>query len=158
MNWRKYCFVILIALLSILSACYIFSNSLQPSKESNVRSDKVITVVKGIIDPQNHIPPEKMNFLVRKTAHVLEYAVLGVCLSGLCLYMGGKNGKSYLFMGLFFALATAVTDEYIQSFLDRNSQVTDVLIDFSGAVLGFLMVELVYRLVVCVKRKKKSTK
>ena len=44
-----------------------------------------------------------------------------------------------VFMILFCLLSTAVVDEFIQSFTGRTSNVKDILIDFSGAVVGVLL-------------------
>ena len=48
---------------------------------------------------------------------------------------------------LFAGLAVAVTDETIQIFSGRGSQVLDVVLDFSGALTGILLVSLLIPLI-----------
>ncbi|MBR5783484.1 MAG: VanZ family protein [Clostridia bacterium] len=69
---------------------------------------------------------------LRKTAHFMLFAVLGVLLSGtLC---AGKLPIGWI---LLLALAAACADETIQSFPQgRSSEVRDVWLDFSGSVTG----------------------
>ena len=142
MTLKKYRYVILFTVLSILCVSFIFGQSLKPSKVSNAESDRVIEVVKPIIDPNNQMTAKQTNFLVRKSAHLTEFAVLGICLAALSTAICDVSRRRMPFMAPFLVLATAVTDEYIQSFLDRTSKVGDILIDFSGALIGILAVTL----------------
>ena len=48
----------------------------------------------------------------------------------------------------------AVIDEIIQIFLNRGSQVSDVLLDFTGAVTGINFVLLIRWLVLAIRRKR----
>jgi VanZ family protein len=53
----------------------------------------------------------------------------------------------------FVCLATAVIDEFIQYFSPgRSAEVRDVLLDFSGAFLGVLMVMLIISLIKFIRR------
>lgn len=79
--------------------------------------------------------------IVRKLAHVTEYAVLGA--------------ELYLFFGRYrlaiaHGLFAAVADESLQMLSDRSAEVKDVLIDFSGVMAGaalcFLLAALIYRI------------
>ena len=88
---------------------------------------------------------------IRKTAHAMEYAVLGLFLT-LGLYANKKYAlkRYYVCRNLLcpWLLATfyACTDEFHQLFvLGRSGQITDVCIDSGGALFGvvcgmFLMI------------------
>lgn len=89
--------------------------------------------------------------VVRKTAHVVEYAILAVLLwRALRKPQKGQWGPWSHRVGLMaFALATlyAITDEFHQSFVpSRQGQFTDVLLDSFGAALGLFALWLLGRL------------
>ena len=79
---------------------------------------------------------EKTDMLFRKIAHVGEYALLGAGV--VTLFWLGKKKKPSLSIWcvLFFLLAMGVLDEFFQSFSNRTSSVSDVILDFAGAMLG----------------------
>ena len=112
-----------LAAVTVLITLFIWSNSLKDSKQSTSASDTVIDLIQPVLDSicKN---AEKQSFFVRKLAHVSEFAALG----------------SFYGFAAFYGLAAAVTDEFIQSFSDRSDSVRDVLIDFSGYLIGALIV------------------
>lgn len=125
--------LIFLFVLVAIAIGFIFYNSLQNSVESNQASDVIEKIIEPIVNKifgENEID---INYFVRKGAHLTEFFILGFIVMGVVLTVGWK----YFGYGLFFVLSVAVTDEYIQSFSDRTSSVKDVLIDFTGAVIGF---------------------
>lgn len=75
---------------------------------------------------------------IRKLAHFLEFALLGLLL---CRSFSAFCVKNFTATGyiLFLGLLAAVVDEYIQSFSPgRGSMVKDVLLDFSGVFCAWL--------------------
>lgn len=147
MNSKQNRLMLLFLLLTLLSMAFIFSNSLRTGDQSEQQSGRVITILKPILDPVGKLSADDFSFLVRKAAHMTEFALLGLCLSGLMVCLSQRFQAKLIFPGLFWALATAVTDEFLQSFSpDRGSSVRDVLIDFSGACLGLLAGWLLWRL------------
>lgn len=131
--------LVLSAVLVCLVACFIFSNSLLDGEESNRQSGVVMELLRKILDPNHSIAEETFHYFVRKGAHFSEFALLGVSLWLLMQSIKDRCGRFYGGMMLFAALSVAVTDEFIQSFTGRTSSVTDVLIDFSGALTAFLL-------------------
>lgn len=132
--------LVFLFVLIVFAIGFIFYNSLQNSEESNRASGVIEKVVEHIVDRivgENDID---INYLVRKCAHLTEFFVLGFVVMGIVLTVGLK----YMGYGLFSVLAIAVTDEYIQSFSDRTSSVKDVLIDFTGAVIGICVCVIVF--------------
>lgn len=129
--------------LTVIVTGFIFGNSLQNSEESNKASDVIEEVVEPIINEVVGENKIDVNYFVRKGAHLTEFFALGLIVMGAVVTVGWK----YAGYGLFYVLAVAVTDEYIQSFSDRTSSVSDVLIDFTGAMIGFAVCAVVFLLV-----------
>lgn len=139
MNVRKIVTISLIVAI-VLTLAFIWSNSLTVGKKSNSKSMQVTEKVQSVIDPDKTIPPVKFNVFVRKSAHVFEFMLLGLELMLLKII----SRKPQIFTVLFIILASAVADEFIQSFSDRTDLVSDVLIDFSGALFAILIIQVVY--------------
>ena len=133
--------ILIFAILSMLVVCFIFKNSLPSIEESRTQSGVLVELLRKILDPFGKWPEGLFHRFVRKMAHLAEFALLGFCLGGLT--DGLKRNfwcSMYLFFALFSILTVAVTDEFIQSFSGRGSMVSDVVLDFSGGVLGLFVV------------------
>ncbi len=135
-------------LLIVLTVAFIFFNSLLDKSESLEQSNNV----KGLLTPILEIFVGEGNVtskLVRKLAHFTEFGVLG-----LEMFFLIKKLAPFQF---FTSLLIAVSDETIQLFSDRGSQVQDIWIDFfgacSGIVFGFAIVEIIKFIV---KNRQKS--
>jgi len=146
--------IVVFTVLSLLITSYIFYNSSQKSDDSNERSDKVVGQVKPIIDPEEKIDEKDFKEYVRKTAHAIEFAALSISIGIVFLSVYGKNGRIFVSMPLFLVLSVAVIDEFIQSFNDRTSCLKDVLIDFSGACGGFLLIVIAVFIYIIVRKRK----
>lgn len=153
MNKKAIIFIILIV-LAAATAIFIFSNSLQSGEMSMAESASVIEWLRPIIDPAGRLSTEKLQFIVRKTAHFAEYFLLGLELSVITLTISKKIFTPWLFMPLFLILFTAVIDEFIQSFTGRTSLLSDVLLDFFGGVCALFFFICIYALISAVKKKK----
>ena len=84
---------------------------------------------------------ENIHGAVRKTAHFLEYALLGFLSTGLLLLLLRHGwlklpGLYVWLIPALFCLLYAATDELHQMFADRGAQVRDVVLDFCGALFG----------------------
>ena len=80
-----------------------------------------------------------MTLVVRKGAHVLEYAVLGFLTRGTLVARREERGRAVMPVGLLAALVPVV-DECIQLVVPgRSGMVQDVLIDLAGMCLGVLV-------------------
>lgn len=140
----------------------IFSFSREDAGKSSGTSasviDKVATVT--VEEYKDYTPPQKIEFIeswqhtVRKAAHFTEFFILGVLTFAALLTLPLKSGGRLAFSSLF-CLLCAFFDELSQTFsLGRSMQVTDMLIDFSGAVLGIIIIRLFTLLVQSVKNKR----
>lgn len=83
-----------------------------------------------------------LNRIVRKLAHLTEFTILGsVLYTILRRYITYGTVIKTIALGILIASL----DEFIQLFSPgRSSQLSDVLIDTIGVVLGILLVKLVY--------------
>lgn len=134
---RKRLIILIFAFLVFLTTAFIFSNSLKNSEESRQDSDVITEVVENVaekIAPENTVD---WNFVVRKSAHLTEFFVLGFFTM---LFALEFNGKYRVLCACFYVILIACTDEFIQRFTGRGSCFTDVLIDISGASIGIGLV------------------
>ncbi len=78
--------------------------------------------------------------LVRKAAHVTEYAILAALLLRALRGEARHIPWHFLLLAWVMAAVCAAVDEYHQSFVSsRTAAVGDVLIDVCGALLGLLL-------------------
>ena len=141
-------------LLSVLIVMYIFSNSLQSARASSVKSSNVAKVIKSIVDPKDKIDKDVFHKAIRKVAHATEFMALGISLGGIFYNIYLKNREKYISMPVLLGMSAGLCDEFIQSFQKkRSAEVGDVLIDFSGVIIGFLIVILVVFLINIIKNK-----
>ena len=80
---------------------------------------------------------EHIDFYVRKTAHALEYTVLGFLISG-AIEIG--SGKWMWLLAWALGAMYAATDEFHQYFVPgRSCELRDICIDSAGVLLGVLI-------------------
>ncbi len=126
---------LLLRLVLIATLCFIWSNSMVGKEGSASLSRTVTAWLNGIGIPVTE-------HFVRKAAHFCEFGLLGCELMLLFWLRSGVHFQN-LCNAAFAALLSAVTDETIQIFSGRGSQVQDVVLDFSGALTGILLVSLI---------------
>jgi VanZ family protein len=83
-----------------------------------------------------------IHFIVRKCAHLGEYAVLALLLLRAAIFMTNlKWSLAILYVSVWVAcLFVATTDEFHQTFVaSRGASATDIMIDGGGAILGLLI-------------------
>lgn len=136
---KKYRHIIIFAILTLLATAFIFSNSLKDISESTLDSDSVIAIIKSFSDRFFETEHIDWHFIVRKAAHWVEFCLLGIVVEGLGLSMQKCFGRRYIAFPMLYCLMVAVVDEYLQSFKVRTSSVSDVILDFIGAVSGLLI-------------------
>ncbi len=130
----------------------IFWFSAQLAVESSKMSHSIGKAIGEVLVPdfkalsseEQEAIAEKIDYPVRKTAHAMEYAVLG----GLLVLMYGSYeiiGKKGMAYGILTGVAYAMTDEIHQLFVaGRSCQVTDVLIDSAGVIFGSIIGVLIF--------------
>ena len=127
--------VLYLSLVLLLTA-FIWGNSLQSATVSDEASGWVLALIQNIIDTLSLGAIHLTNHIVRKAAHLTEFALQGACLAA-ALHAYGNNIRAALLLGC----ATAIIDEGIQSFTPgRSCQLSDVLLDTVGSGIGMLVV------------------
>lgn len=111
--------------------------SSKPAVESAAASSQIVDLILKWFGISSEYS-ESISFVVRKTAHFTEYFILSGLLT--VTYSAFTNKKyNYSFI-LLMGVMTALSDEFLQGFIEgRSSEVRDVLIDFSG-VAAFIVV------------------
>lgn len=146
--------VIAFALLSILIVGFIWGNSLKSIEQSSAQSTPVAESLQPVIDPEEKIEKPVFHESVRKLAHVAEFFLLGLSVVGFTLSLGAYLNKRFISMPMLIVLFVAVMDEFIQHFTGRGSQVTDVMLDFAGALAGLGIVWLLCEIISTRKKRK----
>ena len=110
-------------------------------KAENKTTNENSQVDKNTINAQQE---NKLDHVIRKNAHAFMYMILAFLVSGV-FFTFNKRGKDAIIYILFICLFYAVTDEFHQSFVPgRASLVSDVLVDFGGALIGLTFFYLAY--------------
>ena len=164
---KKYLFfMILSIILAVAINGYIIMHSCLDAAESTKASSQVVEVVEEVV---NTVRPDTITaenhdsfatFIRKAFGHFGLFAVSGI-LSSLALYLSLSPyewSKHYInvVFSLAFGLMMGIITETIQLAVPgRSGQVTDVLIDFSGYLLGTLILGLIIFLVLRKKNKNK---
>lgn len=123
--------------LTVVFILFIFHNSIFSGPQSSTQSRYVMDSVNNVLTFL-HVPVLISEHLVRKTAHFIEYFVLGLLMT-ITIKLYSRPVKKTVPAELFFLMLVPVTDEFIQFFRPgRGSSVTDVLLDFSGGIAGMV--------------------
>ena len=124
--------------LLILWMLFIFIMSSFNGVMSSNQSGSIATLIYNLFDISD---TEKVSFIVRKCAHVSEFFILGILVINL---VSKYNVKHIYLISFIICVLYASSDEFHQLFVPgRSGQVTDVLIDLIGVVLGLLLVFLI---------------
>ena len=130
-------------LLVVVLTAVIFVNSSLPATESGKLSGFVAQFVAQLSQLLDIELKGDVEHTIRKLAHFLEFACLGLlwCKTFASFRVSNRTSTGYI---LLLCLLTAVTDEYIQLFsLGREGKVMAVLLDFSGAACAWLWYRIV---------------
>lgn len=122
--------------LSLLWMGVIVLHSCMPASTSNAESRGVLAVVQMFLPWMTH-------GTLRSLAHFFCYLVLGLFVTATC-----RNAKNFsLLKPLALCQLAALCDETIQRFTPgRAGELRDLWVDFGGALLGSLVLWLIYKL------------
>ena len=138
----------IILLLLWMTVIFMFSSS--GSVKSNDTSGQVISSAISVKDKvtNNETKPEtkkkivkKLNYSVRKSAHVFEYFVLGVLALNV---FDAFNVKRKVLFAIMLCILYASSDEFHQLFTGRTASVTDVLLDSAASIVGIYLLNLIF--------------
>ena len=160
----NYLFLVLVLLLCAL----IFSFSSDDGDQSSRKSSFVTALVLKVFVPnwnemeekEREALIERYSYPIRKTAHFLEYALLGFLSCGYLLTSSfSLLERNRIYNPLFawtFSTLYAASDEIHQMFVgSRGPSVADVVLDSSGAIVGVLAMVAVTFVILRVKRRGK---
>lgn len=122
-------------ILAILWMIFIFIVSQTPGNDSSKQSNFIVNIIIHILP----ITRNTLSFIVRKCAHMTEYAILAFLLYKSLIHIQDPLIKSF-----FFTFLYACTDEFHQLFIPgRSGQIRDVLIDSTGALIMIFIIYLI---------------
>ncbi|SER68870.1 VanZ like family protein [Gracilibacillus ureilyticus] len=127
----------------------IFYLSHQPASVSNQLSTGVTQAILSVLDnllPEGiEIHHRNLNSRIRKIAHFLIYFVCSMLLiNALRRSKSGLEFRQHALITILFCVLFAVIDELHQLFiLGRGAQVSDVIIDSTGACGGIIVYYLI---------------
>ena len=124
---------------------------------SSHTAEKSAGVSRAIMDKLNwlpeFIPREKsaspsgitLHYIIRKIAHMYNFSLIGGIIYMIKDTLKMSLRKSLIF--ICYGLLLAVADELYQRFVPgRSGQVSDVCVDFSGVVLGYIFICLFFHI------------
>ena len=137
----------------IIWMVFIFYMSGKTGQESSGQSGKISLFITNLLEKVRQDSPQEMQKLqdilelvIRKTAHMTEYAILGwiaFAFLGSC----GIQGKMHYIAVLGFNFCYASTDEIHQLFIPgRSGQFKDVCIDTAGTAIGLLLLAILLKI------------
>ena len=131
-------------LLSLLIIAFIFGNSMMDATDSNSESRFLTAFVQNVLNWLGfHVPIGELHHAIRKCAHFTEYALEAFFVAKTLTAFRVRR-QTWLAYALLIGLLTAVIDENIQLYsIGRSGQVTDVLLDFSGTIVGVVLAMLI---------------
>ena len=125
---------VIIRIIIAVWLCLIWGHSLQPATVSEEESGFFLEYIGKILPFL--LTSDIGMFLLRKTAHFIEYLILGILLCVETKHEDKGFFKRFTMIGLMIAFI----DETIQLFVvGRSGEVRDMWIDFAGVALGTLI-------------------
>ena len=154
-------------ILTIGWMCFIFYQGSRQLSDSYQNSDvvvnKVVSLIETLYEKINFNSSQetiittkrrvKLAYLIRKSAHFFEYGALAAMLT-IVFCLLNQSVLNMMVYSLFITLLCAVMDEFYQSFINRGSRVQDIIIDFSGALVGTIFVVIGMKIFTTIKIKK----
>ncbi len=148
MKSKKVAVTLIAGLLLVLLYGTIFSFSAQDGETSGNISMGVSDSLVKVLDffTGGRMQPEELTDLVirlehpiRKTAHFLEYALMGILVYTM-LYYPVSGDKRRFWISLVWVILSAVADELHQLFVpDRAGRIADVILDTCGGITALIL-------------------
>ena len=141
-------------ILLIITFIVIFNFSNQIGEKSGGLSREItedmtknVQSIQKLEENEKNKVLKKIEHIIRKTAHLLLYTLIGIItMSLMCTYnvKGSKRIETSLIVGVIYA----VSDEIHQIFIpDRTASIIDVGIDSCGVLVGSLIVFLIFNVI-----------
>ena len=135
-------------IIGILWHIFIFSQSLLPGEVSSNQSGFIVDTLYPLFTRIGFtIDIDTFTFIIRKSAHFVEYFILGIIL--FLIYQKWFKNKTLWVCVLVHGLLTASIDETIQRFTpNRSGELRDVLIDSIGIFVGIIWIFIVQKILI----------
>lgn len=135
---------------AVIMMCLIFWFSARPADQSSRQSGVIVRAIvstvdhiSGLTDSEKQHLSEKLEWPVRKAAHMTEYGVLALCFFWALYSYGIRWGR---LLSLLLAALYACTDEFHQTFVPgRDGSPRDVFIDTAGAAVFLTVLWIIQR-------------
>lgn len=140
--------------ICVMIGIFYFSSqtAIQSSGLSSNLTEKILVAIQDLFhitsdSKQDSFLFHMIEIIIRKAAHMTEYAILAVTV-GYPLYKFGKRKWRLILWSEVISVIYAMTDEFHQLFVPgRSGQISDVFIDGCGAFLGCFIFVLISYLV-----------
>lgn len=143
-------FLIVILMMAWMGTIFVFSSQSYdqqnlrpwlktriPSEWTHYFADVKFTYEGTTINVKQNGVTELVEFVIRKMAHIVEYAFFGILVCLLVNLLLKRRPLLVFIVTMVLCLAFAATDEYHQRFVfSRTSKVGDIVIDGVGALIG----------------------
>jgi VanZ family protein len=140
----------------VLMTLFIWGQSLIPAVASSAESGRFVTLLQPLLQTLG-IEPELWHHVVRKAAHMTEYALLGAAWLGTMIHCKAVSWPRKVATSAAVCMAIALGDETIQLFVPgRSGQISDVWVDLTGVAIGCVLTIAVERFIA--HRRKRLTK
>lgn len=150
MNFKNKVLSITFWVLTAICMGVIFYFSSRTADESSSQSSWILTVITRLFGDNGFT-----DFIIRKSAHFLEFTGLCVLFNFSFLF---TMGKKLILPSIAFTSIYAITDEVHQIFVEgRSCQFSDWCIDSAGAIagaIGFIILIAIIKLIVDKSEKK----
>ena len=128
----------------------IFWFSSREAGQSAHQSEIILKIVRAIFGENAF-----SDFIVRKTAHFCEFALLAFLFNFALLY---TTGKKHIPLGIALTSLYAASDEFHQLFvLGRSCQASDWLLDTCGGAAGAIFFIVIFLIIKYIKVKTERT-
>lgn len=118
--------------------CVVWGHSIMSGDASSAESFGVVSLLRPLFEAFGVSDVETMSFVVRKTAHFSEFAILVALGLRMAVEWLGL-GRRAVAVALAICVVAPMVDETIQLFTPgRAGMFRDVLIDMSGGLFGML--------------------
>lgn len=129
--------------LPVVLWCLVIYGASADSQSTRRTSRILGPIVRWLVPAATDETVSRVQFVVRKTAHVTEYAILALLLWRACRGPGRGEARPWRWRDAVLAFAGAALfaagDEFHQAFVpNRQAHPGDVLLDSFGAALGLL--------------------
>ena len=152
--------IVIFGILLVLWMSFIFIMSNDTGEVSGKKSSDIVVFIIGKYDKITKASSEvikyhqseefmnKANHIFRKICHFTEYFILSVLFFSFIVSFNKYHLRLCSLLSIVFSVIYASLDEYHQTFIDgRGGMFSDILIDTLGAIIGCILINLIFILI-----------